>query len=116
MTLPHRLEHDVHVEVLRTFTEGDPRTPQPLALDIAPSAREAVRLVERQLRDNALFRLAPGELARALAAYDRAGRLPALAALHRGEPCGFAVRCDDGTWAEWHLDAVHARHCGGACS
>ncbi|MYT33280.1 hypothetical protein GTY73_31945 [Streptomyces sp. SID8354] len=43
--------------------------------------------------------------ARALRAAADAGRLGAVAALHRGEPCGLALTCA-GTWVEWSATPV----------
>ncbi|MFE9249939.1 hypothetical protein [Streptomyces sp. NPDC007088] len=62
--------------------------------------------MRRQVRDNKLFVLNERELGRAHRALDRGGTVPALAALLRGEPCGFSVRLDDGTRAEWRVRPV----------
>ncbi|GGU71491.1 hypothetical protein GCM10010211_41400 [Streptomyces albospinus] len=42
---------------------------------------------------------------RVLSGVDGGGRVGAVAALHRGEPCGLALECG-GVWAEWSARPV----------
>lgn len=64
---------------------------------------EAIRSIRADVRRLAST-LPPREGARASEANER-GVLGALAALHRGEPCGFVLHSRD-TWVEWSVQPV----------
>lgn len=116
MVVAQHLQHGYRVEAARTFPAGSPKLPQPRDLRVLSSPREALRLVRRQVRDNKLFALNERELDRAHRVLRRGGTVPALAALHRGESCGFSVRLDDGTRAEWRVRPVQVLVLGCPCA
>ncbi|MCX5397996.1 hypothetical protein [Streptomyces sp. NBC_00102] len=62
---------------------------------------EAIRWVQRQVRDF-VAQLPPGEAVQARRWDEGGGCIGSLAALHRGEACGFTLRHGD-FWSEWNL-------------
>lgn len=82
------------------------RRPELLDRAMLDTPEEAVRLIRVQIRTTHPFALSPDEAARALAWSDGGGRVPALAALHRGEVAGFSIVLRDGIRAEWRVRPV----------
>lgn len=67
----------------------------------AADAARAVRIVRADVRA-LVSALPPAERARVVTAVDEHGRVGALAALHRGEPCGFSLDSED-IGVEWSV-------------
>lgn len=65
----------------------------------ATDSAEAIRRIRVEVRELA-SELPPIERHRALCWVDGGGSIGALAALYRGEPCGFAL-AHRGRWIEW---------------
>ncbi|MFF8913572.1 hypothetical protein ACF08M_09665 [Streptomyces sp. NPDC015032] len=112
-TLPHahthspaplemRAEHGYRFEALR-YGSATGFRPEPIDLRIVATPQEAIRAIRIQLRATHLFGLTPRELARALHWADQGGWTQALAALHRGEPCGFVLLLRKGRHLEWNV-------------
>ncbi|MFJ3698675.1 hypothetical protein ACIPW9_31925 [Streptomyces sp. NPDC090052] len=104
-TAPHtlteaRVEHGFRLEVLR-YGPATGFRPEPIDLRIVPTPREAIRVIRTQLRASHVLSLPPRETARALRWSEHGGWLPALAALHRAEPCGFMLLLRKGRHIEW---------------
>ncbi|MFJ3711212.1 hypothetical protein OG709_21180 [Streptomyces sp. NBC_01267] len=97
-----RLEHGYRFEVLR-YGPANGFVPEPVDLRILATPREAIRTVRSQLRSSHVLGLAPREATRALYWSEHGGWLPALAALHRGEPCGLVLLLRKGRHLEWSV-------------
>lgn len=65
---------------------------------------QAVRKIRLDVR-MLVSALPPREMARAFDWTDEGGCLGAVAALHRGEPCGFSLNAHD-VWVEWTVRPV----------
>lgn len=87
----------------RDAYDGPPELLDRVMLD---TPEEAVRLIRLQIRTTHPFVLSPTEVERALAWADGPGRIPALAALHRGEPAGFSIVLRNGLRPEWRVRPV----------
>ncbi|WP_328330030.1 hypothetical protein [Streptomyces sp. NBC_00455] len=94
------IELGFRLEVLR-YGPATGFRPEPVDLRIVPTPREAIRVIRAQLRASHVLGLPPRETARALRWSEHGGWLPALAALHRGEPCGFVLPLRKGRHIEW---------------
>ncbi|MEV7418997.1 hypothetical protein [Streptomyces sp. NPDC089919] len=94
---------------LETVCFRDAYTVLPELLDrgVYAAPEEAVRAMRMQIRSGHPFGLSGAEAERALAWLGGAGRVQALAALHRGESAGFGVVRGDGLRAEWRVLPVH---------
>ncbi|MET9531600.1 MULTISPECIES: hypothetical protein [unclassified Streptomyces] len=101
-----RVEQGFRLEVLR-YGPANGFRPEPVDLRIVPTPREAVRAIRAQLRASHVLGLPPRETARALRWSEHGGWLPALAALHRGEPCGFVLLLRRGRHLEWTVRPLH---------
>lgn len=79
---------------------------------LMPNPAEAIRAIRVDVRALA-DTLAPVERDRALMWTGYGGSVGAVAALHRGEPCGFSLS-SEGRWIEWTIrpypvpDVIHA--------
>ncbi|MFJ3976156.1 hypothetical protein [Streptomyces sp. NPDC090021] len=82
------------------------QVPELLDRAMLDTPEEAVRLIRIQIRTTHPFTLSPAEVDRALAWSDGGGRIPALAALHRGEVAGFSIVLRTGIRAEWRVRPV----------
>lgn len=96
------VEHGYRFAALR-YGPATGFVPEPIVLRITDTPQEAIRAVRIQLRANHLFGLTPRELTRALHWSDQGGWVQALAALHRGEPCGFTLMLRGGRHIEWRV-------------
>ncbi|WP_438486276.1 hypothetical protein [Streptomyces sp. S186] len=83
----------VHADEVASWTFLAVGTPLRAVGAIAADARRLAADLPRRAREWALRGVA-GE-----------GRVAAVAALHRGEPCGLALSCA-GTWVEWSATPV----------
>ncbi|WP_406137353.1 hypothetical protein [Streptomyces sp. NBC_01089] len=101
-----RVEYGFRLEVLR-YGPATGFRPEPVDLRIVATPREAVRTVRAQLRTSRVLGLPPREEVRAQRWSEHGGWLPALAALHRGEPCGFVLLLRKGRHLEWTVRPVH---------
>ncbi|MEW2414318.1 hypothetical protein AB0953_11430 [Streptomyces sp. NPDC046866] len=88
------------------FKDAYTTAPELLDRVMLASPEEAVRLIRIQIRTTHPFALSPAEVERALAWAGGEGRVNALAALHRGEPAGFAIMLRSGLRAEWRVVPV----------
>lgn len=88
------------------YPDAYDQPPELLDRVMLDTPEEAVRLIRIQIRTTYLFALSPAETERALAWADGDGRVPALAALHRGEVAGFSIVLRDGLRAEWRVRPV----------
>ncbi|MFG2879486.1 hypothetical protein ACGFYU_31525 [Streptomyces sp. NPDC048337] len=88
------------------YADAYAQTPELLDRVMLDTAEEAIRLIRVQIRTTHPFALSPTEVHRALAWSDGGGRVPALAALHRGEIAGFSIVLRDGLRAEWRVRPV----------
>jgi hypothetical protein len=77
--------------------------PEPVDLRVLATPQEAIRAVRVQVRASHVFGLTPHELTRALYWSDQGGWVQALAALHRGEPCGFVLMLRKARHIEWSV-------------
>ncbi|WP_329145348.1 hypothetical protein OG275_13610 [Streptomyces niveus] len=71
----------------------------------ASTPAEAIRQIRSSVRTLAST-LPPNERRRALSWAEGGGCVGAVAALHRGEPCGFSLS-DRGSWVEWTVHPYH---------
>ncbi|WP_405616983.1 hypothetical protein OG292_24985 [Streptomyces sp. NBC_01511] len=69
---------------------------------------EAIRQIRSSVR-TLMCTLPPKERQRALSWAEGGGCVGAVAALHRGEPCGFSLS-HHRTWLEWTVRPYHAFH------
>ncbi|MFZ3498421.1 hypothetical protein ACODT5_35215 [Streptomyces sp. 5.8] len=88
------------------YADAYAQTPELLDRTMLDTPEEAVRLIRIQIRTTHPFALSSAEVDRALAWSDGGGRVPALAALHRGEVAGFSIVLRDGIRAEWRVRPV----------
>ncbi|MGW2840486.1 hypothetical protein ACWCWD_22180 [Streptomyces sp. NPDC001493] len=77
--------------------------PEPVDLRVLPEPLDAIRVIRSQLRASHVLGLPPHEADRARRWADHGGWIPALGALHRGEPCGFVLRLRKGRHLEWNV-------------
>ncbi|MFD3486521.1 hypothetical protein [Streptomyces sp. NPDC058665] len=82
--------------VYETLDANSPVHTSRCSMSTPAEAIRAIRVDVRALRDT----LAPAERERALRWTGPGGSLGAVAALHRGEPCGFSLS-GEGLWIEW---------------
>ncbi|MFE2373954.1 hypothetical protein [Streptomyces sp. NPDC059398] len=99
-TADARVALGFRLEVLR-YGPANGFRPEPVDLRVLATPREAIRTIRAQLRTSHVLGLPPREAARALRWSEHGGWLPALAALHRGEPCGFVLLLRKGRHLEW---------------
>ncbi|MFF0744229.1 hypothetical protein ACFYVL_27905 [Streptomyces sp. NPDC004111] len=76
--------------------------PEARALEMLPFAKDAIRTIRIQIRTFHMLGMNPREIGRA-AEWANFGWIQALAALDRGEPCGFSLLLSSGQSAEWHV-------------
>lgn len=100
--LPARVERGFRFETLR-YGPATGFRPEPVDLRMLTTPQEAIRAIRVQVRNSHVFGLTPREAARALYWADQGGWIQALAALHRGEPCGFVVFFRRGRHLEWSV-------------
>ncbi|MEU3613103.1 hypothetical protein ABZ725_12460 [Streptomyces sp. NPDC006872] len=100
---PHAPRPEVEIRrafwIERRVSEADLKISARPERESVGTPAEAIRKIRVSVR-----RLAPTlpswEQRRALSWTDSGGCLQAVAALHRGEPCGFSIS-SHGTWVEW---------------
>ncbi|WP_329386703.1 hypothetical protein [Streptomyces sp. NBC_01716] len=74
----------------------------------ARTPAEAIRQIRQSVRALTTT-LPPNERKRALSWAEGGGCVGAVAALHRGEPCGFSLS-RRGAWVEWTVHPYHVFH------
>lgn len=90
--------------------------PQPRELRMHESAQAAVRAIRIQVRTLHVASINPAEIFRSLEWADR-GCIQAIAALHRGEACGFTLITQSGVHLEWSVRPVnYLSLIGAACT
>ncbi|MEU9747021.1 hypothetical protein [Streptomyces niveus] len=82
--------------VYETFEPDSPAQVSRCSRSNPAEAVRAIRVDVRAIKDT----LAPAERERALRWTGHGGSLGAVAALYRGEPCGFSLS-SEGRWIEW---------------